>query len=231
MPRLSWDARDYEVGVDQGVFFGPDGVEAWNGLVSVNEHSVELSSRVQYRDGVKVVNRRREESFSATVEAYSYPEGILGRKPFGFSYRVLTSEGYRTHLVYNATANPVGHTYSQGNPTPFSFEITTKPIPIPYAAPSAHLVIDTDKAYLWTVLAFEDILYGSATSTARLPLPDEVFDIFEVNSILRIIDNGDGTWTATGPDDVIEMISATEFEITWPSVVYLDADTYRITSL
>jgi hypothetical protein len=42
---------------------------------------------------------------------------------------------------------------------------------------------------------------------------------------LEVTDNGDGTWTATGPDDVVTLISETEFKITAPSVVIPDTFT------
>jgi hypothetical protein len=79
--------------------------------------------------------------------------------------------------------------------------------------------------------ALEDVLYGTDDESPRLPSPEEVFEIFEENAILRIIDNGDGTWTAIGPDSAIEMLDSETFEITWPSAVYIDADTYTISSL
>jgi hypothetical protein len=66
---------------------------------------------------------------------------------------------------------------------------------------------------------------------ARLPDPQEIFDIFEANSILRVVDNGDGTFTVTGPDDAITMLDDTTFEIDWPSVVVIDSNTYEISSL
>lgn len=59
----------------------------------------------------------------------------------------------------------------------------------------------------------------------------EVVAMFENASLLKITDHGDGSWTAEGPDEAIQMLSPTEFEITWPSAVYLSSDTYRISSL
>lgn len=48
---------------------------------------------------------------------------------------------------------------------------------------------------------------------------------------LKIIDNGDGTWTATTDnEDMIYMISADEFEIRNADAVYLDSGTYQITT-
>jgi len=47
---------------------------------------------------------------------------------------------------------------------------------------------------------------------------------------ITITDNGDGTWTATGSDQFIHIVSATEFEITEANATYLDADTYEVST-
>lgn len=240
MPKLSWDTnRDYEVGVDRGIFFpqvGPG--EAWNGLVSVDEAVSDLTKQIRYRDGVKTANRRSADSFAATIQAYTYPTSFPDHRltqkrgaEFGFSYRVSTAGGYKIHLVYNATARMTNRSYTQSDTALFSFDISTRPIPIPGAKPSAHLVVDTSNAYSWTTTAFEEILYGTDAFDARLPLPEEVFEIFEVNSILRVTDHGDGTFTVTGPDEVIQMDDETTFRITWPSAVMIDGTSYTISSL
>ena len=88
-----------------------------------------------------------------------------------------------------------------------------------------------DVAYSAAISDLEDMLYGTNAEAPRLPLPDEIISIFEENALLRIIDHGDGTWTAIGPDEAITMITPTEFEIDWPSATYLDEETYTIRSL
>lgn len=232
MAKLSWDKHDYETGLDRGVYFPSNApAEAWSGLVSVVENPPELRTIVTYREGLKVVNLKSEGSYSATIDAYSYPTSLNRRSTFGFSYRTLTSDGYRLHVVYNALAHFSEHSYKFDETSTFSFDISTTPVAIPGVKPSAHLVIDTETAYSWAVAAFEDVLYGSNASDARLPSPQEIFDIFEVNSLLRVTDNDDGSFTVTGPDDAIQMLDDTTFQIAWPSASYLDTDTYTIRSL
>lgn len=234
MARLDWSAgRNHKEGVDRGVYYPSNGdvAEAWVGLAAVNQSAPALRQLVTYRDGVKVVNMRSEDSFIATIEAYTYPSSLTSRASFGFSYRVMTENGYRIHLVYNAMAAFSAHTYQPDKVDFFSFDLSTLPIGIPTAKPSAHLMIDTEIAYPWVIKDLEDILYGTDASLARLPLPGEIIDLFEVNSILRVIDNGDGTFTIDGPDTAIQMLTSDEFEVDWPSVTYLDTDTYQIKSL
>lgn len=232
MARLEWNGNGYSTGVDRGVYFpqvGPP--EAWTGLISVQESPSDLNTRIVYQDGVKILNRRREDSFSATIEAYTYPESLSARTEFGFSYRVNTDTGYRTHLVYRAKAKPSQRSYKFDETSTFSFDISTTPVPIPGVNPSAHLIIDTDFTYSGVVTAFEDILYGTQDEDPRLPSPEEIFDLFEVNSELRVTDNGDGTFTVDGPDSAIQMLDDTTFQITWPSAIFIDAESYTIRSL
>lgn len=240
MTRLIWDdTRDYESGVDRGVFYPVIGSgEAWNGLVSVTESTSDSDEKTKYLEGEKISQKRGRGHFSGTIDAITYPpsfyEDVLMQrraKPFGMSYRVMTNVGYKIHLVYNILLSPSPYLYQTKGVDAHSWSFTTRPLPVPESALSAHLVIDSSQAYSWTLQALEDALYGTDADGARLPTPQEVFDIFEENSILQIIDNGDGTWKAIGPDSVVSMIDSTSFQISWPSAVYIDSVTYSVHSL
>lgn len=239
MTRLTWEARDYEVGADRGVFYPPSGTgEAWSGLISVKEAPAESTQRIAYQDGGRFVNRQSKGYFAGTVEAYNHPPSFYSdiltqrrQKPVGFSYRTMTKDYYRLHLVYNAIFSPGGQIHQQSIVESYSWDFTTLPIDIPGAKRSSHLVIETSIAYSWVVELIEDILYGTDAEDSRLPLPEEIIEIFETNAILQIIDHGDGTWTAIGPDDVVYMLDSETFEINWPSAVYIDADSYTVSTL
>lgn len=243
MTKLVWDqtANDsrYEAGVDRGVFYPSSGPgEVWNGLTSVQESPSDSEEKTRYIDGVKTRTRRKPGNFEGHIEAFTYPESfyedVLSRrrpKTFGLSYRVMTGETYKIHLVYNILLGPENHDYQYDDTSPFSWDFTTLPIHIPEMRPTAHLVIDSAIAYPETMAAFEDAIYGSDAAEPRLPSPLEVLQIFEDNSILQIIDHGDGTWTAIGPDSVISMLDPTTFMIDYSTAVYIDADTYTIHSL
>lgn len=225
MTRLQWTV-DYNAGVDHGVVYSNDHAVVWNGLVSIEESPTELRTIIAYRDGIKIVNIRADDSFSAAVEALSYPEELSGAKEVNLSYRV----GSKIHLVYNATALMGNRQFTQQESTGFSFDISTRPVAIPGARPSAHLVIDTDQAWLQAAGELEDILYGTDVDSARMPSTAEVLEIFDRNALLRVIDHGDGSFTVTAPDAAITMLDADTFEITWPSAIFLGTEEYRITS-
>lgn len=257
MSRLVWGdpvKSIYETGIDRGVFYPQGGVGVpWNGLIAVNEAPSGSDIRKAHYDGQMFRQERTSESFSASIQAYSYPkkfeeydgysDGLTGqvRKMFGLSYRTLAgynldgSESYLLHLVYNCVVSPStrnSSSFSDGiNPAVFEWSLNTVPEILPTGEFSAHVVINPKIAYPWAMSAIEDILYGTGISDSRFPGIIEVVNLFENASILRITDNGDGSWTAEGPDEAISMLDSTSFEITWPSAIYLDSETYRISSL
>jgi hypothetical protein len=248
----------FETGVDRGVLYvdGHPGV-VWNGLTSVTESPSGGGSKSYYIDGQKYLNVAGFEEFEGTLEAFTYPdlfeecEGTVealsglklthqGRKSFGLAYRSLvgndvegTEHAYKLHIVYNALAEPTSnqHQTTDDSPTPenFSWKITTLPPPVVGFKRTAHYIVDSRRADPLALTALENILYGTDALTSRLPLPAEVINIFTVNSSFIVVDNGDGSWTATGTDEQI-VVTGTEFVIDGPFATFIDADTYQLTS-
>lgn len=257
MTKLVWgepDKRLYEIGIDRGVFYPLEGIGVpWNGLVAVSEAPSDGDLSEVYTDGSRIVQNRKRESFAADLSAFMYPvefeeyDGTVGnntnqaRKSFDLTYRTLTGNaldpkgGYKIHLVYNALATPSTKEFntlgSDVSVQTFSWNLTTIPELIPGGGYSAHLVIDTSLAHPWVIEELEDLIYGSSVNDPEMPSISKVLDMFENGSILKITDNGDGTWSADGPDEAISMLSETLFEITWPSAVYIDTASYNISSL
>lgn len=238
--RINWDGdRVSEWGVDRGVFYpnaGP-GVP-WNGLSAVQEQTSESNYRSRYIDGVKTRQRQSDGQFSGVIETFTYPDAfhddILVQtrpKSFGLSYRVGAGDYYRIHLVYNVVISPSDVTHQQREIDRFSWAFTTTPVQVPFAKPTAHLIVDGVTGYSWMLADLEEILYGNASEDPRLPTPQEVWDVVEQASLLLVVDHGDGTFSVIGPDSAITMLSATTFEIDWPSVIILDPNTYQISSL
>jgi len=180
---------------------------AWNGLTAVTESPSGADESAIYADDTKYASLRAEEEFGGTIEAYTYPDefalcdgsatiakgvviGQQARKKFGLSYRTvlgndtaLNEYGYKLHLVYNATASPSERSYATINDSPdaisFSWEFSTDKIAVAGFKPTSCLTIDSTKADPTKLKALEDILYGSATAAARLPLPDEVIALMK----------------------------------------------------
>jgi hypothetical protein len=231
MSRLTWTERKHYGGVDRGAVYSRNGsVEAWNGLISVTEKPSDIRERVRHRDGMKTINQRVSDSFSATAECWTYPQLLSNHRTiFDFSYRSRTSTGYEIHLVYNALAHMTGVQYAQDEASPLTFDIWTRPRAMPLERmPSAHLIIDSSEAYPPVVAAFEDLLYGDGESDPRFPDPEELITIFDINALFQVVDNGDGTATISAPDEVFEWLSDTHAIADWPYVNNVDEDTVRI---
>ena len=253
MSRLTWgdeDSKLYFTGCDRGVFYPAAGPGIpWNGLVSVTSRD---NSAVEsgYLDGIKLFQKPTPGSFEGLIKAFTYPDefsdyngvdnGFVAQQSrlnFGLSYRTLIGNdlGYQIHLIYGVRVAPTQSEYSsiddEVEPTLFEWPISTTPIKFPGVGPFSHVVIDSTIATPGALSELEDLIYGSTGVDPQLPPLQDIIDIFEENSILKITDHGDGTWTAEAPGSIIQMLDATTFEITWPSAVYIDSETYTISSL
>lgn len=178
---------------------------AWNGLISATLSPSGAEPTPLYANNHKYLTLMSVEELGGSIEAYTYPDefaecdgsvnladgvriGQQKRKAFGFSFRNKigsdTDEalGYKLHLVYGALASPSEQTNSTVNDSPeaktMSWEYTTTPVEIEGYSPTSHIEIDSTKVDAEKLAALEAILYGSESEEARLPLPDEVAELF-----------------------------------------------------
>lgn len=179
----------------------PAGV-AWNGLTAITESPSGAEASPLYADDIKYLELISNEEFGGTIEAYTYPDefkvcngeadlmegvslGQQSRKVFGMCYRTTLGNdsegndyGYKLHLVYGARASVSEKAYASINDSPeaitFSWEFTTTPVAVAGHKPTAILTIDSTKVDETKLKALEDVLYGSDSEEARLPLPDEI---------------------------------------------------------
>lgn len=241
MTRIVWDVGAFEHGVDRAVLYSRSNpAVAWNGLVLVSENSPGGEVRQYFADGVQFLTVVNDEEYKAKIDAFVYPdefEDILDNQSlpqFDLCYRTLTDSGYKIHLVYNASvtrpSRDISTLGSSVEPSTFTWDISTVPTDVPGVKPTSHLVIDTSYAYPELIAALEDVLYGSDAADAHFPTVQELLDLFDEYAYLQIINHGDGTWTAIGPDEAVHMLDATTFEIIWPSVVYISPDTYTVST-
>lgn len=203
MSKLVWDQtgeRYYETGVKMGVLYPqsasgtyPKGV-AWNGLTAVTESPSGAEATALYADDIKYLNLYSAEEFSATIEAYTYPDefaecdgsaelttgvtiGQQKRKAFGLCYRTTigndtdgNDHGYKIHIIYGAMASPSEKAYATINDSPeaitFSWEITTTPVSVSGFKPTASVTIDSTKVDGTKLKQLEAILYGDNGSSS-----------------------------------------------------------------
>ena len=179
---------------------------AWNGLTAVTESPSGAEATPLYADDIKYLNLLSTEEFGATIEAYTYPDefaacdgsaaladgvmiGQQARKTFGLCYRTTigndtegNDHGYKLHIIYGALAAPSEKAYATINDSPeaitFSWEVTTTPVNVTGAKPTASITIDSTKADPTKLAALEKKLYGDTDTEATLPLSDEIKGIF-----------------------------------------------------
>ena len=184
----------------------PKGV-AWNGLISVTESPSGAEPTPLYADDIKYLELMSAEELGGSIEAYTYPDefkpcngetelatgvtiGQQNRQAFGMAYRTIIGNdvkknefGYKLHIIYGALASPSEKAYTSVNDSPeamtLSWEFTTTPVTVEGNKSTASITIDSTKVDATQLKALEDILYGSESEEARLPLPSEIADIFK----------------------------------------------------
>lgn len=135
---------------------------------------------------------------SFAVDTEEAPKGLVfgqqTRKTFGLSFVTTLGNdtqnneyGYKLHLIYGALASPSERAYATINDSPeaitFSWEFSTTPVEVTVEVggkklkPVSCLTINSKTANPEYLKKLEEVLYGTASKDARLPLPDEVIKI------------------------------------------------------
>lgn len=183
---------------------------AWNGLTNVTLTPSGAEASPLYANNHKYLNLVSVEELGGTIEAYTYPEefaecdgsatlapgvrvGQQKRKAFGFCFRNLigndtdgTAYGYKLHLVYGCLAAPSEQANATVNDSPeaktMSWEFSTTPVELEGFEPTSSIEIDSTTVDAEKLKALEDILYGTESEEARLPLPSEVAELLGTTS-------------------------------------------------
>jgi hypothetical protein len=212
--------------MENGVIF-VDGVgKVWNGLKSVSVKSPLTDVQHVWVDGEPTVVMSSKKSFEATVYAFTYPEEFdTPNVPHKFGFAFQSSS--RLYLISDFTfrfGNMVDASFV-GTQNPENFEIY---IFAPTSA--AVLEIDLSVANEQAVADLMDLIHGTDVVDASLPDLAAVLSIFETYATMLVVDHGDGTWTASGPDEVIQMLDSTTFEIFSDGARYISDEKYRLSS-
>lgn len=184
----------------------PSGV-AWNGITEIQENPSGGESNKQYADDIDYLNLISKETFGGSIATFTTPKeweecdgskeiapGVYihqqNRRTFGLAYKTLlgndiegTDYGYKLHLVWGAKASPSERSRTTTNESPEatnpSFTFDTTPLDVPGYKPTSHIELRSDQVNPEKLAAFEEIIYGSETTDAKLPLPAEVYEFFK----------------------------------------------------
>jgi hypothetical protein len=139
------------------------------------------------------------DEFAKCDGSYQLVDGVDGvyvgqqtRKAFGLAYKTVLGNdlknnkyGYKIHLIYGAMAAPSEKAYATINDSPeaitFSWELSTTPISIDGELnATSYIEIDSTKLKDQSKLQqLENMLFGSESGEAELPLPSEIIKILK----------------------------------------------------
>jgi hypothetical protein len=209
MTALEWDKvgeRFFETGLDRGVLFTTGGEAVpWNGLTQVTENT---TSEVKefYLDGVKYLDHHVPGSYSAKMEAFTYPDvldeltGVAQYAPgvylhdqnakvFHLSYRTgvgndLDQElGYKVHIIYNVMALPSSSGLStlsdKVEPAKFTWDLSGTPPQMFGARPTAHISLHSLGIGPELLETLEGLLYGTSLADPALPSMVDLLTLIE----------------------------------------------------
>jgi len=184
----------------------PSGV-AWDGVTNISESPSGAEPTKLYADNKVFLVLMSNEELGVSISAYMYPdefEACQGhvdvvpgfslkqqtRKPFGLAYVTLIGDategiehGYKLHLVYGILASPTEEAHPTINesvePQEMSWDCTTTPVQVPgFKATSSLSFSSLD--FGENMKALEDIVFGSDSEDAKLPLPSELITMFKL---------------------------------------------------
>jgi hypothetical protein len=218
MTVLEWDKvgdRRYEIGIDRGVLFPPDGPAVpWNGLTSVTE-TLGREVKSYYLDGIKYLDHHIPGSYQAKLSAFTYPDELdelLGMsayasgvflhdqraKLFHLSYRTLVGNdidglehGYKIHIVYNVLAIPSDKTMNSVSDSQavdsFEWDLYGTPNVLYGIRPTAHISLDSRKIDPTVLATLEGMLYGMPYVDVDNPGSDP--NLSSLFDLLTTVDN------------------------------------------
>lgn len=164
--------------------------------------------------------------------------------PFNLSYQTRVgndldgeSAGYKIHIHYGLMATPQQNAYTTSSATlsPMIFKWNLQGSlqeARGIGRTIGDIVIDSRRINPSVLDGLNDILYGTDVVNPSLPSLDEMIDLLidGDGDLIIITDNGDGTWTATGPDALIIMLDSTTFQISDIEAWNVYDDSYTIST-
>lgn len=209
MTALEWDKigeRFFETGIDRGVLFTVDGLAfPWNGLTGITENTTS-EVKEYWMDGVKYLDHHVPGSYSAKLEAFTYPDvldeltgtslyapGVYlhdqKARIFHLAYRTGVGNdlaqdlGYKLHIIYNVmaqvSASSINTLSDSVEPVKFSWDLSGTPPQMFGARPTAHISLHSLGISPTLLANIEGLLYGTAEAEPALPSMVDLLTLIE----------------------------------------------------
>ena len=160
--------------------------------------------------------------------------GQQSRKTFGLCYRTRlgndtegSDHGYKLHLVYGLTASPSERGYATINDSPeaieFSWEMNSTPVKLTTTyngaplKPTSVITVSSEDFSAAKMAELEDILYGTAGTDPRLPLPDEVISLMGGSVYEVVLDKANATVEVGSSITLKATVSPAGTAVAWSS--------------
>lgn len=222
----------------------------WNGLTGFQlEEQYHGTQEVYYLDGLPYDESRGFSKTALKLSAYTFPEefeACLGNvqlvrgiwmhgqssETFGLCFQTLlgddvkgTSRGFRLHLVYGCSVDPMSTSTdtlnSSSNASEFSFNIRTVPQIIGSGfMPSSYIKIDSTTTDPDVMEQLLDVLYGTTNENPRLPTIPELLELLNgLGFTLYGTNLEGGAWQLEGLSGTLSMVDASTFQASAPTVL------------
>ena len=247
----------YQSGISNTVLFANNvpGV-AWNGVISITDDKTNNQIQESHIDGYNYLNTISGSMYRCNISCYDYPEILNNNRElilggsftidvpnqnyslFGLAYKTNIGNqleqddyGYKIHIIYNLILTPGNITNvtitNTKTPVIFNFKGLASPVILDGINHTAHFVFDSTKNNRFVMAYIENLIYGTENQDPYLPDINILIELLTDFDLIAVVDNNDGTWTATGPDEFFD-IQGTYFEIYTSQAIMLNETTYRL---
>lgn len=218
------------------VYFENGDASAWNGVASIDLKLSGSDSNSVYLDGNSIEVAQHFQTAKIDLSCYTFPDDILDSR-FGLVYTTERGDNTRDiHILYECKAVVGAKTFESLSKemTPALFDLELVNVPLSYSflnlTPTSYFIFRSNSTHDEIFNAVEELLYGTDDSDPQLPPLEDLIEFIESRTYMRVIDHGDGTWTAIGPDAAFDLLSNPYWTITWPSAKPINEDSYRFSS-
>lgn len=242
MNRMLWDQIDLQRGISSVVIFDELPVPV-GGVTGIELDGDPDTNFKGYYDGVPYRKRAHVNRLTGVLHVVTLPlifhteSGPVSESPMARNKRfnMCYMEGSdKLHILYQISFDSVygsHETINADNDRLQEYELEFSVGGLRQDKTNySHVLLDFTETPTALKEQILDVVFGTPGNLARLPNPDKLLSMFEPHAIFVVVDHGDGTWTATGPDEYFTFGPNSYFEISTPTAHLFGTDKYTLSS-